>query len=170
MLGLGSIAACTMKILRVSPRKRRMRRRLRRSWWGYAIEVDGSDNATAQVISIHSVEPMAMYRGRRYRIPGISWNPRRRSEDRCSLRASIRDGRKTQTSSRVVARFSPLDVISDLGIPAPQRHSSRGPGPDRPLDSRCDRNDWLLRFLRPQTKVPLKVRQRWAQQGQTDHL
>jgi protein phosphatase len=38
---------------------------------GYAIEVDGSDNATAQVISIHSVEPMAMYRGRPYRIPGI---------------------------------------------------------------------------------------------------
>jgi PPM family protein phosphatase len=38
---------------------------------GYAIEVDGSDNATAQVISIRSVEPMAMYRGRPYSIPGI---------------------------------------------------------------------------------------------------
>ena len=37
----------------------------------YAIEVDGSDNATAQVISVRSVEPMAMYRGRPYRIPGI---------------------------------------------------------------------------------------------------
>jgi len=37
----------------------------------YAVEVDGSDNATAQVISIRSVEPMAMYRGRPYRIPGI---------------------------------------------------------------------------------------------------
>jgi PPM family protein phosphatase len=29
---------------------------------GYAIEVDGSDNATAQVISVSSVETMAMYR------------------------------------------------------------------------------------------------------------
>jgi serine/threonine protein phosphatase PrpC len=38
---------------------------------GYAVEVDGSDNATAQVISIRSVEPMAMYRGRTYRIPGL---------------------------------------------------------------------------------------------------
>ncbi len=37
----------------------------------YAIEVDGSDNATAQIISVRSVEPMAMYRGRPYRIPGI---------------------------------------------------------------------------------------------------
>ena len=37
----------------------------------YAVEVDGSDNATAQIISIRSVEPMAMYRGRPYRIPGI---------------------------------------------------------------------------------------------------
>ena len=36
----------------------------------YAVEVDGSDNATAQVISIHSVEMMAMYRGRPYHIPG----------------------------------------------------------------------------------------------------
>lgn len=32
----------------------------------YAIEVDGSDNATAQVISICSVEPRAMYRGHPY--------------------------------------------------------------------------------------------------------
>ncbi len=37
----------------------------------YAVDVDGSDNATAQVISIRSVETMAMYRGRPYRIPGI---------------------------------------------------------------------------------------------------
>lgn len=37
----------------------------------YAVEVDGSDNATAQVISIRSVEQMAMYRGRPYRVPGI---------------------------------------------------------------------------------------------------
>lgn len=32
----------------------------------YAVEVDGSDNATAQVIAIRSVEAMAMYRGRLY--------------------------------------------------------------------------------------------------------
>jgi len=38
---------------------------------GYSVEVDGSDNATAQIISIRSVEPMAMYRGRPYRIPGF---------------------------------------------------------------------------------------------------
>jgi serine/threonine protein phosphatase PrpC len=35
----------------------------------YAIEVDGSDNATAQVIQIRSVEPMGMYRGRLYPLP-----------------------------------------------------------------------------------------------------
>jgi protein phosphatase len=35
----------------------------------YAVEVDGSDNATAQVIQVHSVEPRAMYRGRTYHIP-----------------------------------------------------------------------------------------------------
>ena len=37
----------------------------------YAVEVDGSDNATAQVISICSVEPRAMYRGRPYNIFGM---------------------------------------------------------------------------------------------------
>ena len=36
----------------------------------YSVEVDGSDNATAQVISIRSVEAMAMYRGRPYPMPG----------------------------------------------------------------------------------------------------
>jgi serine/threonine protein phosphatase PrpC len=35
----------------------------------YAVEVDGSDNATAQVIQIRSVEPMGMYRGRLYPLP-----------------------------------------------------------------------------------------------------
>jgi len=37
----------------------------------YAIEVDGSDNASAQVIFIRSVEAMAKYRGRSYYIPGV---------------------------------------------------------------------------------------------------
>jgi hypothetical protein len=32
----------------------------------YSVGVDGSDNATAQVISVHAVEAMAMYRGRLY--------------------------------------------------------------------------------------------------------
>jgi serine/threonine protein phosphatase PrpC len=32
----------------------------------YAVEVDGSDNTTAQVIRVHAVEAMAMYRGRLY--------------------------------------------------------------------------------------------------------
>jgi protein phosphatase len=32
----------------------------------YAVEVDGSDNATAQVIQVRAVEPMGMYRGRLY--------------------------------------------------------------------------------------------------------
>jgi protein phosphatase len=36
---------------------------------GYAVEVDGSDNATAQVIQIRSTEPMGMYRGRLYALP-----------------------------------------------------------------------------------------------------
>jgi PPM family protein phosphatase len=37
---------------------------------GYAVEVDGSDNATAQVIAIRAVERVAMYRGRIYTLPG----------------------------------------------------------------------------------------------------
>ena len=35
----------------------------------YAVEVDGSDNATAQVIQVRSIEPMGMYRGRFYPLP-----------------------------------------------------------------------------------------------------
>jgi serine/threonine protein phosphatase PrpC len=35
----------------------------------YAVEVDGSDNATAQVIHVRSIEPMGMYRGRLYPLP-----------------------------------------------------------------------------------------------------
>lgn len=35
----------------------------------YAIEVDGSDNATAQVIQVRAIEPMGMYRGRLYPLP-----------------------------------------------------------------------------------------------------
>lgn len=34
-----------------------------------AVEADGSDNATAQVIQVRSVEPMGMYRGRLYPLP-----------------------------------------------------------------------------------------------------
>jgi serine/threonine protein phosphatase PrpC len=35
----------------------------------YAVEVDGSDNATAQVIQVRSIEAMGMYRGRLYPLP-----------------------------------------------------------------------------------------------------
>jgi protein phosphatase len=35
----------------------------------YAVEVDGSDNATAMVIQVRSIEPMGMYRGRLYPLP-----------------------------------------------------------------------------------------------------
>lgn len=35
----------------------------------FAVEVDGSDNATAQVIQVRSIEPMGMYRGRLYPRP-----------------------------------------------------------------------------------------------------
>lgn len=35
----------------------------------YAVEVDGSDNTTAQVIQVRSTEPMGMYRGRLYALP-----------------------------------------------------------------------------------------------------
>lgn len=38
---------------------------------GFSVENDGSDNTTAQVISIRSVEAMAMYRGRLYPRPGF---------------------------------------------------------------------------------------------------
>lgn len=34
-----------------------------------AVDADGSDNTTAQIIAVHSVEPMAMYRGRLYPRP-----------------------------------------------------------------------------------------------------
>jgi protein phosphatase len=34
-----------------------------------AVEIDGGDNTTAQVIRIRSVEQVAMYRGRTYRLP-----------------------------------------------------------------------------------------------------
>jgi protein phosphatase len=35
----------------------------------YAVEVDGADNATAQVIQIRATEPMGQYRGRLYPLP-----------------------------------------------------------------------------------------------------
>jgi serine/threonine protein phosphatase PrpC len=35
----------------------------------YAVEVDGADNATAQVIQVRATEPMGMYRGRLYTLP-----------------------------------------------------------------------------------------------------
>jgi protein phosphatase len=38
----------------------------------YAVEVDGSDNATAQVIQVLSTEPVGMYRGRMFAIPSAS--------------------------------------------------------------------------------------------------
>jgi serine/threonine protein phosphatase PrpC len=34
-----------------------------------AVEVDGGDNTTAQVIRVKSVEQVGMYRGRPYRLP-----------------------------------------------------------------------------------------------------
>lgn len=43
--------------------------RIARELVSYAVEVDGSDNATAQVIQVRSTEPMGMYRGRQYALP-----------------------------------------------------------------------------------------------------
>jgi protein phosphatase len=34
-----------------------------------AVEIDGGDNTTAQVIRVRAVEPVGMYRGRPYRLP-----------------------------------------------------------------------------------------------------
>jgi serine/threonine protein phosphatase PrpC len=34
-----------------------------------AVEIDGNDNTTAQVIRVRSVEQVGMYRGRPYRMP-----------------------------------------------------------------------------------------------------
>jgi protein phosphatase len=34
-----------------------------------AVEIDGGDNTTAQVIRVRSVEQVGMYRGRTYRLP-----------------------------------------------------------------------------------------------------
>jgi protein phosphatase len=42
---------------------------LARELVSYAVEVDGSDNATAQVILVRSTEAMGMYRGRMYPLP-----------------------------------------------------------------------------------------------------
>jgi protein phosphatase len=36
---------------------------------GRALEIDGGDNTTAQVIRVRSVEQVGMYRGRPYRLP-----------------------------------------------------------------------------------------------------
>jgi protein phosphatase len=35
-----------------------------------AVEIDGGDNTTAQVIRVTQVEQIGMYRGRPYRLPG----------------------------------------------------------------------------------------------------
>ncbi|HEY4378955.1 MAG TPA: protein phosphatase 2C domain-containing protein [Acidobacteriaceae bacterium] len=43
--------------------------RIARELIQYAVEVDGSDNATAQIIQVRSIEPMGMYRGRLYPRP-----------------------------------------------------------------------------------------------------
>lgn len=37
-----------------------------------AVEIDGNDNTTAQVIRVRSVEQVGMYRGRPYRLPSVS--------------------------------------------------------------------------------------------------
>jgi serine/threonine protein phosphatase PrpC len=34
-----------------------------------AVEIDGGDNTTAQVIRVRAVEQVGMYRGRPYRLP-----------------------------------------------------------------------------------------------------
>jgi protein phosphatase len=37
----------------------------------YAVDIDGNDNTTAQVIRVRAVEQVGMYRGRPYRLPSI---------------------------------------------------------------------------------------------------
>jgi serine/threonine protein phosphatase PrpC len=37
----------------------------------YAVQIDGNDNTTAQVIRVRSVEQVGMYRGRPYRLPSL---------------------------------------------------------------------------------------------------
>jgi protein phosphatase len=37
----------------------------------YAVEVDGSDNATALVVQVRSIEPMGIYRGRVFPLPKV---------------------------------------------------------------------------------------------------
>ena len=37
----------------------------------YAVQIDGNDNTTAQVIRVRSVEQVGMYRGRTYRLPSL---------------------------------------------------------------------------------------------------
>jgi protein phosphatase len=37
----------------------------------YAVEVDGSDNATALVVQVRSIEPMGIYRGRAFPLPKV---------------------------------------------------------------------------------------------------
>ena len=47
-----------------------------------AVEIDGNDNTTAQVIRVRSVEQVGMYRGRPYRAAVVS----RKASDALSLR------------------------------------------------------------------------------------
>ena len=42
-----------------------------------AVEIDGGDNTTAQVIRVRSVEQVGLYRGRPYRLPGYQERERR---------------------------------------------------------------------------------------------
>lgn len=54
-----------MEIARIASQQNNLQR-LAEDLVHHAVEADGSDNATAMLIAIHSVEPMAMYRGRLY--------------------------------------------------------------------------------------------------------
>jgi protein phosphatase len=40
-----------------------------------AVELDGADNTTAQVVKVKQVEQVGLYRGRPYRLPrsGVAW-------------------------------------------------------------------------------------------------
>jgi hypothetical protein len=52
-----------------SSRRRRSMDEIARELVARAVEIDGNDNTTAQVIRVRSVEQVGMYRGRPYRLP-----------------------------------------------------------------------------------------------------
>ena len=63
------MTSCPKRSLPPSSPRRKRCDEIARELVARAVEIDGGDNTTAQVIRVRSVEQMGMYRGRPYRLP-----------------------------------------------------------------------------------------------------